>query len=68
MTVEWWLLLARVAITMALLAIVMVLILVSPLDGDHPLAEIIVGAILGYWMGHAEVATVSATMGKHDGN
>lgn len=60
MTYSSWLLVARVCVTLALLAIVAVLLMTSPFDGDHPLASLIVGSVLGYWLGHAEVATVKA--------
>lgn len=52
-----WLLIARVAVTLALLVVAIVLLLVAPQDGDHPLAVLIVGTVLGYWLGHAELAS-----------
>lgn len=51
-------LIARVLVSLALLGLAVLLVLVAPQDGDHPLAVTIVGLVAGYWLGHAEVNAI----------
>ena len=45
---------ARLAVTLALIALAGVLVLVSSDAADHSVALSIVGAVVGYWLSHAE--------------
>lgn len=51
-------LVARVLVSLALLGLAVVLVVLAPQDGDHPLAVTIVGLVAGYWLGHAEVNAI----------
>lgn len=50
---------ARVLVSLALLALAGTLFVISPLDGDHPFAVSLIGVVAGYWLGHAEVTVTS---------
>lgn len=58
---EKWLVIARTLVSVALLALAGALFIISPLDGDHPLATVIIGTVLGYWLGHAENSVVQTS-------
>lgn len=50
---------ARVLVSIALLAVAAAVVVVDSDPDLHPLAIVIVSTVLGYWLGHAE-----ATVGK----
>jgi len=61
-------LIARLIVTLALLAWAFTDLLLNPSAQDHSASLTIIGAVIGYWLGHADLATSMGNGNKPNGS